>query len=278
VSMHRSLIAWTLVGVLALAGCSEQLAVPTEPLRMLRTDLPIAYLGEPYEGQLRPSGGLRPYRFRLEDGTLPPGLELSAGGVRGTPTEIGRFSFTVAVRDGNLSTTIQQLSLDVRPLPEPVVRLDAPGTELREPITLTLRIEDARGWLGSRVAIRYDPSLFDLVETPSSANGAIALLSDAETEPGLLLLEMANLGGARSGAFALARITFAPLDPPARLSLSLASATRYSGGEHRSIRQEGAPGVREGARPSAPTPPTDEGAGRPGSDEESEQGTEEGEP
>jgi hypothetical protein len=294
VSIQRALFGWALVGILALAGCSDELAVPTEPLRMLRTDFPIAYIGEQYEAQLRPSGGLRPYRFRLQDGALPPGLELSAGGVRGTPTEVGSYSFSISVRDGNLSTTVQQLTLEVRPLPEPVVRLDAPGTELREPVTLTLRIEDARGWRGTRVALRYDASLFELAETPSSSHNSIALFSDSESEPGLLLLEMAALGGSRSGAFDLARITFAPLEPPARLSLSLTSATRYSGGEQLTVRQEGAPPPERTATPIA-TPAPEEGApeaeaeegapdapaeedANPPEAEEGENGTEEGQP
>lgn len=255
-----------MVVALVLAGCSDELAIPTEPLRMLRTDFPVAYLGEPFEAQLRPSGGLRPYRFTLQEGDLPPGLELAAGGLRGTPTTVGRFTFTISVRDGNLSQAIQPLTLDVRPLPEPVVRVDAPGTELREPVSLTLRVEDARGWRGSRVALRWDADQFELVEPPVSAQSSLALFSDSA--PGVLLLELAALGEPRQGAFALARITLQPIDPPARLSLELAAATRYSGGEHLGVRREGAPPTREEPRSGAPSAPPSEAAEEPPSDPE----------
>jgi hypothetical protein len=272
VSIQRALIGWAVVGLLALSGCTDELAVPTEPLRMLRTDFPVAFLGEPFEAQFRPSGGLRPYRFSLRDGELPPGLELTAGGLRGTPTAVGRFNFTIAVRDGNLSQTIQELTLDVRPLPEPVVRLDAPGTELREPLALTLRVEDARGWRGTRVALRWDPELFELAEEPKSAAPNLALFS--QSEPGWLLLELAALGEARQGAFPLARVTFAPIDPPARLSLNLAAATRYSGGEHTALRLEGAPATpaREvnGTRTTPPGAAEDEPEAPEGSTEAAE--------
>ena len=252
-SIQRALFGWALIGLLALSGCTDELAVPTEPLRMLRTDFPVAFLGEPFEAQFRPSGGLRPYRFSLREGEIPPGLELTAGGLRGTPTAVGRYTFTIAVRDGNLSQTIQELTLDVRPLPEPVVRLDAPGTELRDPVTLTLRVEDARSWRGTRVELRWDAELFGLVEDPTSAAPNIALFS--EHEPGVLRLELAALGDTRQGAFPLARITLAPLEPPARLALNLASATRYSGGEQVAWRQEGAPAPRREAGNDSPTPP-----------------------
>ena len=49
---------------------------------------------------LRGSGGVPPRLWLLDDGTLPPGLELLPSGViRGTPLSAGAFSFTLRLED-----------------------------------------------------------------------------------------------------------------------------------------------------------------------------------
>ena len=207
--------AWAPVAFLAaLVACTGDLAVPTEPLRLLRTEWAVAYVGEPFEGALRPTGGLRPYRFELADGVVPPGLALEAGRLVGTPTTVGRYTFTVKVQDGNLSQTLQQLDLDVRPLPTPIVRVDAPATELRGDVPLTVRVEDARGWRGARVALTWDPDAFELVAGPTASDARLAVFTDVAE--GRAWIEAAALGPTRDGAFALARFTLRPLAPPTR--------------------------------------------------------------
>lgn len=239
---------------LLLGACSDELSVPTDPLRLLRLELPVAFLGEPFDAPLRPSGGLRPYSFSLRDGSLPEGIELSGGSLRGVPQEIGRFEATIAVRDGNLSQDIQRIALEVRPLPTPLLRLDAPGTELREPLDLTLRVEDARGWVGARVALRWDPSSVSVSASPAVAG--LALMSESPA-PGLLLLEFAALDGARRGNFPLASLRFTPVaDDPVRLSLELESVSRYTGGDHYALRREGAPPTRPLGPASSESEPT----------------------
>jgi hypothetical protein len=247
---------WTrlllLLGAFALAACSSELAVPTEPLRLLRADWGVAYVGEPFDAALRPAGGLRPYRFELADGTLPPGLLLTSGRVVGTPTEIGRFEFTITIQDGNLSQALQQLAIDVRPLPTPVIRIDTPATEVREALPLVVRLEDARAWRGGRIAIIWDPSAFALAAAPTAGDARLALLHEASE--GRLLLEVAALGGARTGAATLARFTLQPLTPPARVGLQVTAASRYAGGDHVAVRNEGVRLARQITNPTAATP------------------------
>lgn len=63
-------------------------------------------VGNTYAGlQIEASGGVGPYSFIAESGSLPPGLTLSASGViSGTPTLAGTFPLSVDVVDGNGDT------------------------------------------------------------------------------------------------------------------------------------------------------------------------------
>ena len=264
--MRRGRRAGLALLIATLVACTSELAVPTEPLRLLRTDWPVAYVGEPFDGALRPTGGLRPYRFEVVDGELPPGMSVSAGRLVGTPTEVGRFAFTVQVRDGNLSQALQQVAFDVRPLPEPIVRVDAPRTELRSDVPLIVRVEDARGWRGARIALTWDAQAFALVAPPAASDARLAVLH--ESGDGFLHVEAAALGAPRNGAFDLARFSLRPLEPPAQLSLQLTAVSRYSGGEHLVVRSEGVPQPPPAAaQPDEPVT-TDDEAAAPGDEDE----------
>jgi large repetitive protein len=79
---------------------------PVQELRILTEALPNARASLAYRVQLAASGGVPPYRWSLVDGKLPPGLELSDGGlVAGSPFEGIKVNtpqdmvFTVEVTD-----------------------------------------------------------------------------------------------------------------------------------------------------------------------------------
>jgi hypothetical protein len=62
--------------------------------------LPLATLANPYSLSLQANGGVPPYTWTNLDGPVPPGLTLSSDGMlRGTPTGLGIFSFTLQVAD-----------------------------------------------------------------------------------------------------------------------------------------------------------------------------------
>ena len=62
-------------------------------------------LGSPYQYQFTATGGATPYSFVLTQGSVPPGMQLSAQGLLwGTPTNAGVYSFAIEVCD---STTPQ---------------------------------------------------------------------------------------------------------------------------------------------------------------------------
>lgn len=92
------------------------------PLQVATNSLPNGVLNAPYPSTtLQASGGLPPFTWIVTLGALPPGLTLAAdGGISGTPTVTGTFSFTVQVTDsevpaktatGNLSITVNNLGV-----------------------------------------------------------------------------------------------------------------------------------------------------------------------
>ena len=79
--------------------------VASSSLLIVPEALASGRFGETYAGQLRASGGLEPYRWRVVDGRLPPGITLNPNGmVGGVPTEVGEFSFRVEVEDSGTPT------------------------------------------------------------------------------------------------------------------------------------------------------------------------------
>lgn len=64
-------------------------------------------VGAAYDGELSVEGGSTPYRWSIESGALPGGVELTAANqrafFRGTPRAEGTFNFTVLVTDGSQS-------------------------------------------------------------------------------------------------------------------------------------------------------------------------------
>ncbi len=86
-------------------GGSGTLAITT-------TNLPSAPLGQPYNAAVVVSGGVLPYSFSIIGGNLPPGISLQAnGGLSGTPSAAGTYTFIVRVTDNFGSATQQSLSI-----------------------------------------------------------------------------------------------------------------------------------------------------------------------
>ncbi|MFN0170597.1 MAG: putative Ig domain-containing protein [Bryobacteraceae bacterium] len=64
--------------------------------------LPEAIINRPYSASLSAKGGTPPFSWSLASGSLPGGLTLtSPGEIRGTPTALGNFDFTVQLTDSN---------------------------------------------------------------------------------------------------------------------------------------------------------------------------------
>ncbi|MGC1185239.1 MAG: putative Ig domain-containing protein [Candidatus Dormiibacterota bacterium] len=85
---------------LEVAGSAESSALQ---ISTPSTDVwpPDALVGTPYSLTLRAVNGEQPFSWSVVDGSLPPGLRLSTGGViSGTPLSTGSSTFTTEVSDG----------------------------------------------------------------------------------------------------------------------------------------------------------------------------------
>lgn len=86
------------------------------PLAVVTSSLPGGTVGTSYLQTLTGSGGTLPYSWSLVagQGSLPPGLGLSGGGViSGTPTTLGTYNFSVKVTDAVAATAQKALSIVV---------------------------------------------------------------------------------------------------------------------------------------------------------------------
>jgi hypothetical protein len=74
------------------------------------------FLTIPYSSLFPVSGGTPPYTFNLVSGVLPIGLSLnpSTGLVSGTPTQLGKFTFTINATDSNGFTAPVVCSITIR--------------------------------------------------------------------------------------------------------------------------------------------------------------------
>ncbi len=91
-------------------------------LAVSTTSLPGGSVGSSYTATLAGSGGTPPYSWSVVTGSLPPGLSLDAatGGISGTPTSPGTYSFTVQAADGGSPQQTAQGSLSIAVAAAPV--------------------------------------------------------------------------------------------------------------------------------------------------------------
>ncbi len=242
---------------LLLASCTGELGSQGEALRFLAADVPDAVVNEPYRAPVHAVGGLRPYEFRLEAGALPPGIELVGAELRGTPTQVGAYDFTLVVSDADLSSTFQEFTLRVVEPPPPSLSFAPPETELRGRVTLRARLGAARALQGLSTLVTWDAGAFALVEdSVRPSRDDVALFTDVG--PGRLQVDLAALGGTLTGDAELFRFELVPLAPPAVLRLT--SATEFASRRGGAFVRETS-SLTEGGRPPAPGPraPADDG-------------------
>lgn len=268
VAGRRSVVlaALTAAALALLAACAGDLTTRGEALRLLGSDLPRAILREPYEGTVQAVGGLRPYTFTLTSGALPPGIALQNGVLRGAATEVGTFEVTISVSDANLSQVSQSYTLQVAATLPPRFVIAAPDTEVRSPVTVRARLEDARLVTAARALITWDPAQLTLSAAgPAASRRDVALVWRAA--PGELQVDLAALGNTLGGNLELFSFVLEPVATPTRVqagySVEVLSASADPDRQHDYL--TGAFGTRPAAAgPSAPpTEPTGDEDGQP---------------
>jgi hypothetical protein len=89
-------------------------------LNIVTTDLPSGMQSVSYLDTLVAKGGTSSYKWNIESGNLPDGLELDSltGVVSGTPLVVDSFNFTVKVKDSSSpqKTDTQELYIKIEPL------------------------------------------------------------------------------------------------------------------------------------------------------------------
>ncbi|MGI4866854.1 MAG: putative Ig domain-containing protein [Janthinobacterium lividum] len=81
---------------------SYTLTIAAPTITVAPTALPNGAVGTAYSQTITGSGGTAPYTYAITAGTLPAGLNLTAGGVlSGVPTASGTFNFTVRATDAS---------------------------------------------------------------------------------------------------------------------------------------------------------------------------------
>jgi large repetitive protein len=99
----------------AAATVTQTIAVSPQLIISTAT-LPDGSVGAGYDETLAATGGVAPYSWSVDSGTLPPGLTLSASGeISGTPTSGGTYAFTAQVADSEApaATATQSFTLTV---------------------------------------------------------------------------------------------------------------------------------------------------------------------
>ncbi|MHA3774172.1 DUF4082 domain-containing protein [Verrucomicrobiota bacterium sgz303538] len=118
------------------------IAVSASALVITTTSLPDGNANVAYNATLAASGGTLPRTWALTSGSLPPGLTLasSTGGISGTPTTAGTFSFTVQVSDSSVpvQTASKALSIAVSASPLVITTSSLPDVTINTAYNATL--------------------------------------------------------------------------------------------------------------------------------------------
>ncbi len=126
-----------------ISGTDRQLAraitaAQCPPITLNPANLPDGAVGTPYKQTITATGGQRPYDFSIISGAAPAGLSLASnGGISGTPTTAGTYTFTVRARDTNLCIGFRIYTIDV---------VSCPAITFVPPGILTGRIGLAYSW------------------------------------------------------------------------------------------------------------------------------------
>jgi len=102
---------------LLVAACGETTTEPpvVVPLVLTTAALADGHIGQAYSKDLEASGGTTPYVFSIKDGVLQAGLAISGNKLSGTPTEAGKRTLTLSVKDAKSVEATKSIDLYIAP-------------------------------------------------------------------------------------------------------------------------------------------------------------------
>ncbi|MGZ4688115.1 MAG: virginiamycin B lyase family protein [Acidimicrobiia bacterium] len=121
------------------------------PVSVSTSSLPSGQVGVAYSTTVAASGGITPYSWATQSGSLPPGLSLSTAGViSGTPTAAGTYNFVVQGADSGApaGTATRSLAIMVTQVPvnlAPTANAQAVTTISNAAVPVTLSGSDPEG-------------------------------------------------------------------------------------------------------------------------------------
>lgn len=92
--------------------------------------LPYATINQPYNQTITASGGTSGYTISLCCGGLPNGLSFAGGAISGTPTQTGRYTFSIRATDSSNHFSDKNMSLTVVAVPAQLPNLGPYGPRL----------------------------------------------------------------------------------------------------------------------------------------------------
>jgi uncharacterized repeat protein (TIGR01451 family) len=136
------------------------------PLSILTSSLPPGLVSTYYNQTFEVTGGLPPYVWSINSGSLPEGLNLNGltGTISGTPSTTGTRSFIIKVTDSRTSIAMKAFSITVKDVDLIVTSVLGPASAgLGEPIAVTATVKNRgsgdSGGFYSSVYLSTDPTM-----------------------------------------------------------------------------------------------------------------------
>jgi large repetitive protein len=163
------------------------------PAKLIITSVPfhMGEVGLAYTAvTLGAAGGVKPYKWSISSGSLPPGVTVSPGGsTTGKPTAPGTFSFVIRVDDSAGAAAgvprsilvFRQLAFNVSnaTCPDPTTKLNQCSATLNA----ALHIPYSGGTAGAKPIVKITSVTGGIIRTPGPRAACFTPVSNATTSP-----------------------------------------------------------------------------------------------
>ncbi len=123
---------------------SATISCDLTPTITTNSPLPDGMVGFEYSRTLQVVGGITPYSWSVESGSLPPGLNLnsSTGAISGNSTTDGTYSFRIRVTGSNSLYSEKDFSLAIKPAPVIIRTLTVASSNPGSGVKVTVEVDN----------------------------------------------------------------------------------------------------------------------------------------